>query len=141
MTRILVLVALTVLAVGVAWALQRRRPEAPTAPSYRAPKQIDRDDFEVPADLIMVLVFASATCNTCPMVWEAVNRIERSRTGAQRVQVQDHPDLHKRYKIDGVPTTLVVAPDGAVHASFFGPVETDTIAAAIDGTRGQTPND
>lgn len=136
MTRILVLIALTALAVGVAWALQRRRPEAPTAPSYRAPRQIDRDDFDVPAELNLVLVFASSTCHTCPMVWEAVNRIERSGTGAQRVQVQEQPDLHKRYKIDGVPTTLVVAPDGAVHASFFGLVEADTIAAALDGIRG-----
>ncbi len=132
MTRILILVALTAVAVAVAWFLQQRRPEAPSAPSYRAPKQLDRDDFDVPAELALVVVFGSTTCDSCPVAWETVTSVERSETGAQLVHVQDRPDLHKRYKIDGVPTTLVVAPDGAVHASFFGLVDADTITEALD---------
>ncbi|MEZ5378162.1 MAG: thioredoxin family protein [Acidimicrobiales bacterium] len=132
MTRILVLIALTVIAVGVAWALQRRRPDAPSAPSYRAPRQLDRDDFDVPADLDLVVVFASSTCDSCPLAWATVTGIERSGTGAQRVLVQENPELHKRYKIDGVPTTLVVDRDGVVHASFFGPVEAESIIDALD---------
>ncbi len=132
MTRLIVLVLLTAAAIGVAWALQRRRPEAPSAPSYRAPRQIDRSDFEVPADLALVVVFSSTTCDSCPIVWDTVTSIERSGTGAQRVHVQEDPDLHKRYRIDGVPTTLVVGTDGVVHASFFGPVEAERITEALD---------
>ncbi len=132
MIRLLVLITLTAIAIGIAWALQRRRPEAPSAPSYRAPRQLDRDDFDVPAELCLVVVFTSTTCDSCPLAWSAVTSIERSGTGAQRVHVQENPELHKRYKIDGVPTTLVVAPDGVVHASFFGPVDAELIVEALD---------
>lgn len=132
MTRVIVLIVLTLVAVGIAWMLQRRRPEAPTAPSYRSPRQLDRADFDVPSELALVVVFASATCDSCPVAWETVTGIERSGTGAQRVLVQEQPELHRRYKIDGVPTTLVVAPDGAVHASFFGPVPAEQIVDALD---------
>ncbi len=133
MTRVIVLVLLTVVAIGIALVLQRRRPDAPSAPSYRAPRQVDRDDFEVPAELDLIVVFTSTTCDSCPMAWNTVNSIERSGTGAQRVHVQEKPELHKRYKIDGVPTTLVVGTDGVVKASFFGPVDADRITEALEG--------
>jgi hypothetical protein len=133
MTRFVVLIVLTALAVGIAVVLQRRRPEPPSVPSYRAPRQLDRDDFEVPAELVLVAVFTSATCTSCAGVWQTVSGLARRGVGVQRIEVQTSADLHRRYRIDGVPTTLVVAPDGVVAASFFGPVEADVIDAAIDG--------
>ncbi len=134
MTRIIVLVVLSLAAIGVALLLQRRRPEAPSAPSYRAPRQVDRDDFDVPAELTLVVVFTSATCQSCAGVWDTVTSIERSRTGAQRVEIQTTPDLHRRYRIDGVPTTLVVDSQGIVTHSFFGPFPAAELEAALDGS-------
>ncbi len=135
MIRLIVLIVLSLAAVGIAFALQRRKPEAPSAPSYRAPRQLDRSDFDVPSELDLVVVFASSTCDSCPQAWATVTGIEHSGTGAQRVLVQERPDLHKRYKIDGVPTTLVVGPDGAVHASFFGVVDAAPIIEALESIR------
>ncbi len=132
MIRIVVLIVLSLAAIGVALLLQRRRPEAPSAPSYRAPRQIDRNDFDVPAELRMIVVFTSATCQSCSGVWDTVTSIERARTGAQRVEIQTTPDLHRRYRIDGVPTTLVVDPEGVVTHTFFGPFPAADLEAALD---------
>ena len=115
--------------------LQRRRPEPPSAPSYRAPTQLDRADFAGPSTLPLVVVFSSSTCNTCPVVWEAVEPLASDRLAVERIDVQDDPKRHERYKIDGVPTTLVVQPDGVVKASFFGPLgegKLDEAVAALD---------
>ncbi len=132
MTRLIILVVLAVVAVGVAFVLQRRRPEPPSAPSYRAPVQLDRDDFAGPTELPLVVVFGSTTCSSCPEVWDEV---ERSKTDAfviEQVNVQDDPKRHDRYKIDGVPTTLVVGADGVVVSSFFGPLRDGALQEAIE---------
>lgn len=131
MTRILVLVLLTAVAIGVAYALQRRRPEPPSAPSYRAPRQVDRNDFEVDPNKTMVVVFTSATCNSCAGVWKTVSAVDHPRVGVQHVEIQTNPGLHERYKIDGVPTTMIVDPDGVVRGSFFGPFPAEKLDAAL----------
>ncbi len=132
MTRLIVLVVLAALAMGIAYLLQRRRPEAPSAPSYRAPTQVDRDDFAAPPADLLIAVFASTTCNTCPAVWATVEALKQPGVSAERIDVQDSPDRHKRYKIDGVPTTLVIDPEGVVQHSYFGLVDSDVLARAID---------
>ncbi len=125
------LVVLSALAVGVALLLQRRRPEAPSAPSYRAPTQIDRADFD-PADRpILIVVFTSKTCDSCRGVWELVGGLDRPDTVVQRIAVEDDAALHKRYKIDGVPTTLVVDPHGVVQQPFFGPITPEELRQAL----------
>lgn len=136
MIRLVVLVVLVVAAVGLAFLLQRRRPEPPSAPSYRAPVQLDRSDFVGPADLPLVVVFASTTCHSCPGVWEVVEQLATDGVVIERVDVQDDPKRHERYKIDGVPTTLVTSPDGSVKASFFGPLAPEALRDAIESVAG-----
>lgn len=131
MIRLVVLVVLTLVAVGVAYLLQRRRPEPPSAPSYRAPTQVDRDDFHAPPTDTLIAVFASKTCDTCPIAWEIAEALQRPGVTAERIDVQVDPDRHKRYKIDGVPTTLLVDPDGVVRKSFFGVVSPEVLGADL----------
>lgn len=143
MTRLAVLVVLTAAAIAVAYLLQRRRPEPPTAPSYRAPKQVDRADFVSQAHegsssetsggtpSTLLAVFASTTCNSCPKVWEVVSALAGPGVDTERIDVQADPDRHARYKIDGVPTTLVIDPDGVVTNSFFGVVSVEQLESAL----------
>lgn len=131
MTRLIVLVLLVLAAVVLAWLLQRRRPEPPSAPSYRAPAQLDRSEFAGPHGLPLVVVFSSATCNSCPVVWAEVEPHGSELLAVERIDVQDDPRRHERYKIDGVPTTLVATADGVVTASFFGPLREGALAEAI----------
>lgn len=133
--RLAALVVLAVAAVGVALVLQRRRPDPPSAPSYRAPAQLDRDDFTPPAGLWAVVLFGSTTCDTCPIAWAVIQRVLKDRPGApveaQRVDVQSDADLHRRYRIDGVPTTVLADPEGVVTHTFFGPMEPAALADAL----------
>lgn len=117
--RLGILVALTVVAVVVALVLQRRRTEPPSSPSYRSITEIDRAEFAHADAPLLVVMFGSATCNTCPVVWETISELG---VPAERVDVQDDPKRHKRYRIDGVPTTIVANAAGIVAKTWFGPV-------------------
>lgn len=139
--RLLALVVLTALAVGIALLLQRRRPDPPSAPSYRAPQQLDRDDFAGGGAPILIALFASTTCETCPTAWLAIEQVAAawSDPGAplvtQRIDVQDDAELHRRYKIDGVPTTVVADAEGVVVQTFFGPITALELAEALEPLR------
>ncbi len=132
MDRLIILIALIALAVVAALILQRRRPDPPSAPSYRAPRQLDRDDFTGPAAPSLIVVFASETCDTCPAVWELVSALASETVAVQQVTVQADPGLHERYRIDGVPTTVVAAADGVVINAFFGAVAADDLIDAVE---------
>lgn len=131
LARLIVLVILAAVAVGVALLLQRRRPDPPSAPSYRAPTQLDRDDFAGRDVPFLAVVFASTTCNTCPEVWAAVEPLASDDLAVQRIDVQDDASLHKRYKIDGVPTTILANVQGVVAKAFFGPIPEDELQRAV----------
>ena len=132
MDRLVILLALMALAVVVALILQRRRPDPPSAPSYRAPRQLDRSDFTAPGAPSLGVVFASENCDTCPGVWELVASHASETVAVQRVTVQADTDLHRRYRIDGVPTTVVADADGVVINAFFGLLAAEDIVAALE---------
>lgn len=137
MTRLLILVVLTLLAVGVAVLLQRRRrPERPTAPNYRAPTQLDRDDFTRPDAPWLVVVFASETCESCASAWAAAAPLEADPVAVQQVVVQQDPALHRRYGINGVPTTVVADADGVVRQAWLGPVGASDLWGEVARLRG-----
>ncbi len=136
LTRLIALVVLTLVAVGVALLLQRRRPDPPSAPSYRAPKQLDLDDFVSQGARLFVALFSSTTCDTCPRAWAAIEEVaaehqEDEGFVVQRIDVQDDPALHERYRIDGVPTTIVADHQGVVVQAFFGPITGDQLREAV----------
>lgn len=131
MTRVIVLVVLVAVAVAVAAILQRRRPDPPSVPGYKAPSQLDRNDFARPDAPFLVAVFASTTCSTCPEVWDRVEPLGGDDLAVQRIDVQDGPDLHQRYRIDGVPTTVVADAQGVVSATFFGPIRPGELEEAL----------
>jgi hypothetical protein len=129
--RLIVLIVLGAAAVAIALVLQRRRPDPPTAPSYRAPTQLDRDDFAEPDKPFLAVVFASTTCNTCPDVWVTIEALATSFLAVDRVDVQDRGELHQRYRIDGVPTTVFANASGVVMNAFFGPLDPDALREVL----------
>jgi len=140
--RLIVLIILTLVAVGVAFVLQRRRPDPPSAPSYRAPTQLDRDDFADTAGRLLIVLFSSATCDSCPGAWAVIEAITARLVpvvAAERYDVQDAPELHGRYRIDGVPTTLVVDAEGVVVQAFFGPLTAEQLADALTEAGADQP--
>ncbi len=135
MERILVAAVLIVIAVAVAYLLQRRRPDAPTQSSWTVPAQLDRRDFAAPDRPWLVVTFTSATCSTCAGVKEKVGILESDVVAVQDVEAVADKVLHDRYGIDAVPTLVIADGEGVVRASFIGPVTAADLWATMADLR------
>ena len=133
MSRLLIAVALVLVAVAMALVLRRRRPAPPTQPRWAVPVQLDRADFEGPSAPWLVVVFTSATCESCGQATAKAAVLASPEVAYQEVSYQQRQDLHDRYGIEAVPTILVAGADGAVRVSFVGvPGATDLWAAVAE---------
>jgi len=137
MDRFAVAAVLAVAAVVVARLVERRRPAPPAQSGVRAgwapPGQLDRDDFEGPARPWLVAVFTSATCGSCKEATAKAAVLASPEVAFQEIPWQERKDLHDRYDIEVVPTTVVADGEGVVHAAFVGaPTATDLWAALAE---------
>lgn len=125
----------TAVALLAAW-LQRRRPgAAPVVDRHHVPTAVDRADFARPDADWLVVVFTSATCDSCAATWEVARQLDSSAVVTQEVEVAAEPALHERYGIDAVPTTIVCDAAGGVVSSFLGPVSATHLWAAVAEVR------
>jgi hypothetical protein len=131
MDRIALALALVAVAVAVAVVLQRRRPEAPTRPSFAVPEQVDRSDFGRADAPWLVAVFTSETCDSCRAVWDKARLLDSSEVAVQEVEAVRDRDLHQRYGIDAVPLVVIADDRGVVGAHFLGPVTATDLWAAM----------
>jgi len=134
-TRVLIAVALVVVALVVAYVLERRKPAAPTQPTWAVPSQLDRADFDRPDAPWLVAVFTSATCGTCAGVLAKAKPLENDEVAVQEVEAVARKDLHQRYAIDAVPTLVVADAEGVVRGSLVGPASAEEIWAAVSDVR------
>ena len=134
MERLLLAALLVAVAAGVAAVLRRRTATAPpTQPRWAVPTQIDRADFDDPARPWLVVVFTSATCESCTEATAKAAVLASAEVAVQDVAYQDRRALHQRYGVEAVPTILVADADGVVEASFVGvPSATDLWAALAE---------
>ncbi len=139
MTRALLACGLIVVAIVVARVLERRRPAAPTQPENRElPAQLDRADFAGGDKAVLVVVFSSATCDTCAAAISKAKVVESAEVAYDEVPWQSRRDLHDRYAIDVVPATLVADDQGVVRSSFIGNPSATDLWAAVAAARGPT---
>ncbi len=141
--RLLTALVLAGVVLAVAALVQRhRRPPDPVRTGYAVPLQLVRADFERPAAPWLVVVFTSATCSTCAGVWDRARHLESDAVAVQEVELSAARDLHERYRIEAVPTTVVADGDGAVRRHFLGPVTATDLWAAVAELRepGSTPD-
>lgn len=133
MDRLVLAAALIAVALVVAYLLNRRRPAAPTQPRAEVPAQLDRADFDDGGRGWLVVVFTSETCDSCARAVEKAAVLASDEVAFVEVPWQGRKDLHDRYGITVVPTTLLCGADGAVGASFVGvPSATDLWAAMAE---------
>jgi thioredoxin-related protein len=133
MERLVIAAAIVVAASLVAAVLRRRRPEPPTQARYHVPVQLDRADFAGDNHQWLVVVFSSATCESCERAIAKAAVLKSDMVAFQDVSYQTDKPLHERYAVDAVPTILVADQDGVVRASFIGvPTATDLWAAVAE---------
>jgi hypothetical protein len=135
MLRVVIVVAVVVVAFVVARLAQRRAPDAPTR-TGQCPAQLDRADFSRPSAPWLLAVFTSATCEVCADTWKKVAPFESDEVAVQRIDFPAARALHDRYAVDSVPMVLVVDDGGVVRRSFVGPVSAADLHTAVTGVRG-----
>ena len=142
MTQVGLVVIAMLVAVGVALVLRRRKADAPTQGGYQIPTQLNRGDFVSPETPWLVAIFTSATCDACADVANKAMVLASDDVAVQRIDYIDDPALHKRYKIDAVPTLVIVDHRGVVQKSFLGPMKAQDLWAAVAECRepGSTPD-
>jgi hypothetical protein len=139
--RLLIAAAVVVVAVVVAVLLDRRRPDAPTAPRWAVPTQLDRADFASPEAPWLVAVFTSATCDACAGTAAKAAVLACADVAVDEVEAGRRPDVHRHYAIDAVPMVVVADAEGVVRASFVGPPTATDLWAAVAELRepGSSP--
>lgn len=135
MGRLLIAAAIVTIAVVVAAVVRRRRPDAPTQAPGAVPAQLDRDDFARPDAPWLVAVFTSATCNTCADVVAKAEVLASAEVAVVEVEYGGRGEVHRRYRIDAVPSLVVADADGVVRASALGPVSASDLWALVARAR------
>lgn len=139
MERLALAAVLVAVAAAAAGVLRRRRPSPPTQSRYRVPAQLDRTDFAGPGRPWLVVVFTSATCDSCRDAVAKAQVLESAAVAYQEVAWQDGKALHDRYAVDVVPLTLMVDDEGVVRNSFIGSTTATDLWAALAAVREGSP--
>jgi hypothetical protein len=144
MVRVGLALGIVVVALAIAFVLRRRQPDAPasaSAPNYSAPSQLDRNDFDRPEAPWLVALFSSATCDTCAAVRDKAAILECGEVAVVDIEYTTARALHRRYRIEAVPTLVIADRDGVVARGFVGPVTATDLWAAIAEVRepGSSP--
>lgn len=136
MTRLLVALAVVLVAAVVAELVRRRRgTDPPTQRHQQLPAQLDRSDFDRPDAPWLIAVFTSETCSTCADVVAKAEVLASDDVAVSVASYQEHRDVHDRYAIDAVPGLVVADTDGVAHARFLGPVTATDLWAAVAEAR------
>ena len=136
-TLAVVLIAALALIVGIAGRrmISRSQGESGESPrvqgAYRVPTRIDRTDFAEPDKAWLVAVFSSETCSGCIDTLEAASQLGSDAVSVEEVEALRRKDLHARYGIDAVPTTLICDETGAVRRWFLGPTSAADLWGAV----------
>lgn len=132
----LVVVAVVVAAAAIAgFVSSRRATDAPSQATSQAPTQLDRKDFTRPESEWLVVVFTSASCNTCADVAAKAKVLESTQVAIQIVEYTQQRELHKRYAIESVPCLLMADNSGVVRQSYLGPVTATDLWAGLARVR------
>lgn len=135
-TRVLVALALVALAVAIASMLERRRRvAAPTQGQPLVPQQLDREDFPRPDAPWLVVLWSSRACESCQGLAEKLAPLESGDVAVVEVEYQEDPVLHRRYRIEAAPITVVVDRDGVTRASFTGAFRAEEVWSAVSRLR------
>ena len=108
--RLIIALALVLVAAAIAWRLRTQAEPDPVRPAGEIPRQLHRVDFPRADAPWLVVLFSSATCDSCAVMASKVRVLESADVVACEIEYGRDHALHERYAIDSVP--LVVVADG-----------------------------
>jgi hypothetical protein len=131
MMRTVVALLVLVFAGGVSFVLRRRQSDAPAPVRGAVPYQLSLKDFSCGDKKWLVAVFTSSTCDACSDVATKARVLESSEVAVEFIDFLENGDLHKRYQIDSVPTTVIADIEGVVRFATVGPLTATDLWAAL----------
>ena len=139
--RIVIAVLILATVGAVALVMRRRPPEPPPRDVYPVPRQLDRSDFRRVETPWLVALFSSTACDSCDGLMAKLAVLESADVVTCEIEYHAQPDLHDRYEIAGIPTTVIADGDGVVRAAFVGAFTATDLWAAVAEARapGSTP--
>ena len=118
-------------AAALSFFVRRRKSDAPSQTSRTVPQQLSRDDFDSAEKPWLLAVFTSSTCDACQDVATKAKVLASKDVVIQIIEFQEMPNLHARYSIDAVPTTVIADHRGVVQYGVLGPVTATDLWAAM----------
>ena len=118
-------------AAALSFFVRRRKPDAPSQTSRTVPQQLSRDDFDSAEKPWLLAVFTSSTCDACQDVATKAKVLASKDIAIQIIEFQEMPNLHARYSINAVPTTVIADHRGVVQYGVLGPVTATDLWAAM----------
>ena len=108
---------------------------------YPVPRQLDRDDFPRRDAPWLVALFSSSACDSCRSLPAKLAVLDSNDVVTCDITAEARGDLHRRYAIAAVPTTVVADADGVVCRAFVGSFTATDLWAALAELRvpGSTP--
>jgi hypothetical protein len=139
--RLIIAAALLLVAAAVAWRLRAQAATDPVRASGEAPRQLHRADFPRADAPWLVVLFSSASCDTCATMAAKLAVLESDDVAVCEVEFGADRALHERYAIDSVPLVVVADHEGVTRAVFLGPTSATDLWAAVAELRrpGSTP--
>lgn len=139
--RIVIAASILVVVGGVALLLRRRPPDAPPRDVFPVPKQLDRADFPRPDAPWLVALFSSTTCDSCHGLAGKLTPLESAAVAVCELDFVRDRELHDRYELAAIPTTVVADHEGVVQRAFVGAFTATDLWAAVTELRdpGSTP--
>ncbi len=141
--RLAIAVLLVSAAAAAAWFIERRRPRAPAdaLTTGTGPARLAREDFPRSDAPWLVVLFSSATCDSCGPMAEKVRVLDSEAVATCEIEYSVDRALHERYRIDAVPLVVIADADGVVTAAFVGRTSATDLWAAVAEVRdpGSTP--
>ena len=130
MEKIVASIILLIAAI-LSFIVRRRKPDAPSQTSHVVPQQLSRKDFESDQKPWLLAVFTSSTCDACQGVATKAKVLASKDVEVQIIDYLDRRDLHARYSIDAVPTTVIADHLGVVRFGVLGPITATDLWAAM----------
>lgn len=133
--RTFVALAVLLVAGALSFALRRRKSDAPPQVRGVLPHQLIWHDFVDDEKKWLVAVFTSSTCDACRDVVTKARVLESKDVAVKILDYQSMRDLHDRYQIDSVPTTVIADREGIVRFATVGPISATDLWAALAKAR------